>query len=76
MRHDLFTALCQQYEANIFQNMMTTKPQELKTRESLFASYQGVKDFLALMKSAVEIKNQLTAPAPSEQDAHDAEDII
>jgi hypothetical protein len=64
----LFQMLCEQYEKNCFQHLMTTQPHETKKREGIFASYVGVKDFLGLMTSIAELKTKLTEPSQDAQD--------
>ncbi len=72
MRNEYFNVLTQQYETQCFQHMMTTKDHETKAREGIFFKWNGVKDFLQLMKACVEAKEKLIAPSPP--DAQQYED--
>ena len=57
------------FEQQTFQHMMTTEPHELKKRESIYASFSGVRDFITHMDAFIAAKDKLTAqPLPPEDE--------
>jgi hypothetical protein len=72
LREELFNVLVKQFELNCFDHMMSSAAHETKKREGVFATYQGLKDFLGLMITVVAQKNKLTEE-PSAKDAQEDE---
>lgn len=57
------------FEQQIFQHMMCTEAQEQKKREGIYASFSGVRDFIAHINALIVQKNKLTAPPEPSEDA-------
>lgn len=62
MTNPMFNTLVEQFEKQIVNHFMQTEPHEAKRREGIYASYSGVRDFLANMKAIVIQRDGLIAP--------------
>lgn len=76
-----FQTLISEFEKQIVNHMLQTEPHEQKKRESIYASFLGVRDFLgnmsAIVDEAATIKDRDNAEkrALSDEDAPIIEDI-
>ena len=59
---DAWRVIVDQFEQQCFQHMMSTEAHETKKLEGVFATYQGVRDFLAHMNAIVAQKDKILAP--------------
>lgn len=57
-----FNELYALFERQVVNVMLATKPSEEKTREKLYSSLQGLRDFVGYMQEFVVEKNKLTEP--------------
>jgi hypothetical protein len=60
MGSDAWPVIVGEFEKQVFQHFMMTKPNELKAREGIYA----VRDFFAHMQALVEQKDKLLQPDP------------
>lgn len=51
--HPLFSIITSHFEMAMCQQILSTKPQETKTRESIYQTFQGSIEFVEFMKSLV-----------------------
>ena len=61
LKQDNFTKLIGLFETQTVQHLLNTKPEEKQKREDVFASFNGVRDLLGLMKIYIDAKNEIIA---------------
>jgi hypothetical protein len=59
LNQENFVTLVKLCEQQIAQHFLTTKPEEKAKREGIYATYQGLAEFLGLMTAFVEAKNAI-----------------
>lgn len=60
-----FNSLFDEFKSDRFNMMLSTKPHETKMREGIYAEMNALGEFLALMKSYVDKRNDLIEPNQS-----------
>lgn len=70
MREQFFNDLCAEFEQQTVQFMLATRPEDAKTREHIYASIQGKRDFITLMASYVDARDKII-----QKRQHPAEDL-
>lgn len=68
---EAFQALTQLYSQQCAADILETKREDTKERESIYASYLGFEGFLALAKKFAEAHTALTAEQTTEEDTTD-----
>lgn len=70
LTHPDFNEIVELYEKDVVRQMLTTKPEELHTRERSYADFRGLSEFLGFMQSiaqkAHEIENRQEPVNPEE----------
>lgn len=70
LHHPLFSIITSQFETAMCQQILSTKPQEVKTRESIYQTFQGSIEFVEFMKSLVQEAGHIqTSRAIQDEDA-------
>lgn len=77
MNQDYFVKLVGLFETQTIQHMLGTKPEETQKREAVYASFSGVRDFIGLLQTYKDAKDEIITRdnAPSE-DTPDAQEEI
>ena len=77
LRDDNFAKLVGLFETQTIQHMLGTKPEETQKREAVYASFSGVRDFIGLLQTYKDAKDEIIAQdnAPSEDTPDAQEDI-
>lgn len=66
LNHDSFNRLVHLFERQTALAILSTKPDDAKLREALYAEHQGLGQFLGYLKSIVKEAERLTAEQPPE----------
>lgn len=57
--HPLFLTITSQFETAMCQQLLSTKPHEVKARESIYTTFQGGLQFVDFMKTHVLAKDKI-----------------
>lgn len=71
--HPLWVNLVEEFELAACQQLLSTKPHEVKKREGIFATFDGAKMFLDHLKALVRIKYEILEARAIALDAQDEE---
>lgn len=66
LRHPAFEIVCSEFERSTCSQILATKPDHSRTRESVYQTFLGAQAFLALMKDFIRAKEQIVNPAADE----------
>lgn len=70
LTHPIFLAISAEFEKSTAQQFLGTKPEHSKTRETIYATFQGAIQFVDFMKGFVRTKDDiLNQRAIAEDDA-------
>lgn len=72
MKQENFNKITKLFEDQTLHNLLNTRPDEKDKREAVYASFNGVRDFMGLMLAITDMKNAIIEKdnqAPSGDDA-------